>query len=155
MGRTGLESRTKETQMITRKNQQDLTTKEWDDFIDAINKTHGVKTASPAYRDFVKLHTRAMNVQDAQGMSFAQLGVDDGLGAVTVRVTVASAESVDASAVKTAPPSTFLPFFCEVALRTWIPAVVADGIVTVVEKLMSDALGEHISGKLLARKPEE
>ena len=25
----------------------------------------------------------------------------------------------------------------------------------VVEKLMSDALGEHISGKLLARKPEE
>src|SRR5512135_1715188 len=57
--------------MITRKNQQDLTTKEWDDAIDAINKTHGVKAASPAYRDFVKLHTRAMNVQDAQGMSWA------------------------------------------------------------------------------------
>jgi type IV pilus assembly protein PilZ len=30
-----------------------------------------------------------------------------------------------------------------------------DALDAVVEKLMSDALGEHISGKLLARKPEE
>jgi len=30
-----------------------------------------------------------------------------------------------------------------------------DALDDIVEKLMSDALGEHISGKLLARKPEE
>jgi Common central domain of tyrosinase len=37
---------------------------DWDRLIDAINKLHGTGAARPAYRDFVKVHSRAMsNVQ--------------------------------------------------------------------------------------------
>ncbi len=50
-----------------RKNQTALTQQEWADFIDAINKLHGVKTSPPAYRAFVKVHVQAM---DSTGMSW-------------------------------------------------------------------------------------
>ena len=44
----------------SRKNQKSLTTQEWDDFVDAIDQTHGVAAAPPAYRAFVKVHVKAM-----------------------------------------------------------------------------------------------
>jgi len=56
--------------MITRKNQNALSSQEWADFIDAINQTHGVGAKAPAYRAFVKVHERAMNPTDMQGMSW-------------------------------------------------------------------------------------
>jgi hypothetical protein len=56
--------------MVTRKNQNALSAKEWTDFIDAINQTHGVAATPPAYRTFVKVHERAMNPTDMQGMSW-------------------------------------------------------------------------------------
>src|SRR5439155_3839038 len=54
----------------TRKNQKDLTAAEWAQFIDAVNQTHGVSAKSPAYRDFVAVHARAMNPADPVGMSW-------------------------------------------------------------------------------------
>ena len=56
--------------MIIRKNQKSLSSQEWADLIDAINKTHGVGAAAPAYRTFVKIHERAMNPTDMQGMAW-------------------------------------------------------------------------------------
>jgi tyrosinase len=56
--------------MVTRKNQKALTAQEWSDFVDAINQTHGVSASAPAYRVFVKVHERAMNPTDMQGMSW-------------------------------------------------------------------------------------
>lgn len=56
--------------MVTRKNQKAMTPQEWADFIDAINQTHGVAAQAPAYRAFVKVHERAMNPTDMQGMSW-------------------------------------------------------------------------------------
>jgi hypothetical protein len=40
---------------------------DWDRLIDAINKLHGTGVARPAYRDFVKIHARAMT--NAQAMA--------------------------------------------------------------------------------------
>ena len=57
--------------MITRKNQSDLTSSEWDDLIDAINQTHGTGAAAPAYRAFVNVHVRAMDMQDQEAMTWA------------------------------------------------------------------------------------
>ena len=57
--------------MITRKNQKALSSQEWADLIDAVNQTHGVGAKAPAYRSFVKVHERAMNPTDMQGMSWA------------------------------------------------------------------------------------
>ena len=54
-----------------RKNEKNLTAQEWADFIDAINKTHGMGIAAPRYRDFVAVHVRAMNPSDMEGMSWA------------------------------------------------------------------------------------
>lgn len=51
-----------------RKNQARLTDAEWQQLIDAINQLHGVGARSPAYRDFVAVHTDAMTT--AQGMSW-------------------------------------------------------------------------------------
>ncbi len=56
--------------MNTRKNQKDFSQDEWNDLIDAINQTHGVSAAIPAYRDFVKVHVRAMDMHDPDGMSW-------------------------------------------------------------------------------------
>jgi tyrosinase len=56
--------------MTVRKNQAALTQAEWADFIDAINQTHGVAAKAPRYRDFVKVHVRAMNPADPEGMSW-------------------------------------------------------------------------------------
>lgn len=56
--------------MVVRKNQKALSAQEWTDFIDAINQTHGVAAKAPAYRAFVKVHERAMNPTDMQGMSW-------------------------------------------------------------------------------------
>lgn len=46
--------------MTVRKNQASLSTSEWATLIDAINQTHGVGAAAPAYRDFVSMHVAAM-----------------------------------------------------------------------------------------------
>ena len=62
--------------MATRRpNQKDLKDNDWDKFINAINSMHGVGTAAPAYRDFVRLHADAMSpvgmswrVHSMQGM---------------------------------------------------------------------------------------
>ncbi|SRR5260221_7454676 len=56
--------------MNTRKNQTSLSPNEWNDLIDAINKTHGMGIPRPRYRDFVKVHMRAMNPADPVGMSW-------------------------------------------------------------------------------------
>ena len=56
--------------MITRKNQKALSSQEWADLIDAVNQTHGVGAKAPAYRSFVKVHERAMNSADMEGMSW-------------------------------------------------------------------------------------
>jgi tyrosinase len=56
--------------MRDRKNQKDLSAAEWSNFIDAVNQTHGVAAKTPAYRDFVAVHTRAMNMADPVGMSW-------------------------------------------------------------------------------------
>jgi tyrosinase len=56
--------------MRDRKNQKDLTAAEWATFIDGVNQTHGVGAKSPAYRDFVAVHARAMNMADPEGMSW-------------------------------------------------------------------------------------
>jgi len=53
--------------MTTRKNQKNITANEWNDFIDAVNKTHGMNIPAPRYRDFVKVHVKAMS---ASGMSW-------------------------------------------------------------------------------------
>lgn len=47
--------------MITRKNQNSLSTNEWNDFIDSVNKTHGMNIPAPRYRDFVKVHVDSMS----------------------------------------------------------------------------------------------
>jgi hypothetical protein len=44
-----------------RKNQRSLSRQEWDTLIRAIDSMHGVGTPSPAYRDFVSVHVRAMS----------------------------------------------------------------------------------------------
>ena len=56
--------------MRDRKNQKDLKVPEWAAFINAINQTHGVGAKAPAYRDFVAVHARAMNMSDPVGMSW-------------------------------------------------------------------------------------
>src|ERR671931_2339977 len=45
-----------------RPNQKNLSSTDWDDLIEAINSMHGIGTASPAYRDFVRLHSDAMSM---------------------------------------------------------------------------------------------
>src|SRR6266536_3356358 len=57
--------------MISRKNQANLTAAEWNDFIDAINQTHGTTASAPAYREFVNVHVRAMDMQDLDAMMWA------------------------------------------------------------------------------------
>ena len=54
--------------MITRKDQVNLSATEWDNLIDAINKMHGVQAKAPAYRVFVNVHVRAMDMQDLEAM---------------------------------------------------------------------------------------
>jgi tyrosinase len=44
-----------------RPNQRDLKDSDWNNFINAINSMHGIGTAPPAYRDFVRLHADAMS----------------------------------------------------------------------------------------------
>ena len=51
--------------MTTRKNQKDMSSNEWDEFIDAIDKTHGVNVPAPPYRAFVNVHIRAMDMSDS------------------------------------------------------------------------------------------
>ena len=46
--------------MTTRPN-QNTATFPWTKFIDAVDKTHGIGVAPPAYRDFVKVHVNAMS----------------------------------------------------------------------------------------------
>ena len=53
--------------MDIRKNQKKLTQSEWAKLIAAIDKTHGVHAAAPAYRQFVKVHVQAMSMT---GMSW-------------------------------------------------------------------------------------
>jgi tyrosinase len=53
---------------FVRKNQKNLTQAEWDRFVQAVNKMHGVNAAGPAYREFVAVHVQAMS---PSGMSWA------------------------------------------------------------------------------------
>lgn len=46
---------------IKRPNQKNLSKTDWKKFIQAINSMHGIGTKAPAYRDFVKLHVKAMS----------------------------------------------------------------------------------------------
>ncbi len=55
--------------MGARKNQSKLKSSEWQAFINAVNQTHGVTAAAPRYRDFVKVHVRAMTT--ATGMTWS------------------------------------------------------------------------------------
>jgi len=48
--------------MGIRKNQKHLTQGEWTKLIAAIDQTHGVNAAAPAYRQFVKVHVQAMSM---------------------------------------------------------------------------------------------
>jgi hypothetical protein len=50
-----------------RKSTADMTSAEWDQLIRAINRLHGTDVDPPAYRTFVKIHTRAMT--NAQAMA--------------------------------------------------------------------------------------
>jgi tyrosinase len=52
---------------VQRPNQKNLSSTDWTNFINAINSMHGIGTASPAYRDFVRLHVDAMSMA---GMSW-------------------------------------------------------------------------------------
>src|SRR5215213_3859158 len=45
-----------------RKSTSDMRPADWEQLIDAINKLHGTGVKRPAYRDFVKVHARAMEV---------------------------------------------------------------------------------------------
>lgn len=51
-----------------RKNQNSLSSNEWDRLIDAINKLHRAEAGGPDYEDFVKVHVKAM--MSAEGMSW-------------------------------------------------------------------------------------
>lgn len=53
--------------MGVRKNQKNLTQAEWTALINAIKAMHGTAAAPPAYRQFVKLHVKAMSMA---GMSW-------------------------------------------------------------------------------------
>ena len=48
--------------MTNRKNQKNMTAQEWNDFIDAVNQTHGIGIPPPPYRTFVKIHVNAMSM---------------------------------------------------------------------------------------------
>jgi hypothetical protein len=50
-----------------RKSTSDMRPADWDRLIDAINKLHGTGAGRPAYRDFVKVHLRAM--ENTQAMA--------------------------------------------------------------------------------------
>jgi len=55
--------------MGVRKNQSKLKSAEWQAFINAVNALHGVGAAKPRYREFVKVHVRAMTT--ATGMTWS------------------------------------------------------------------------------------
>lgn len=56
--------------VINRPNQSSLTATDWQRFIDAVDKTHGIGATAPAYRDFVRVHVRAMDPSDPTSMSW-------------------------------------------------------------------------------------
>lgn len=55
---------------VERKSHTTLSTSEWSALIAAITAIHGTGTGSPRYRDFVRIHERAMNPLDMAGMSW-------------------------------------------------------------------------------------
>ena len=57
--------------MIIRPNQSTLSAADWQLFIDAVDQMHGVGAKAPAYRDFVRVHVRAMDTSDPVGMSWS------------------------------------------------------------------------------------
>jgi tyrosinase len=56
--------------MGVRKNQAALTAAEWKALISAMAKIHAVGEPLPRYADFVKVHRRAMDPSDMEGMSW-------------------------------------------------------------------------------------
>src|SRR5215210_8602054 len=48
-----------------RKSTSDITSAEWDQLIKGINRLHGTDVDPPAYRNFVKVHTRSMTNAEA------------------------------------------------------------------------------------------
>jgi tyrosinase len=55
---------------IIRKNQKDLTPKQWDELIQAIMAIQQPKITAPRYRDFVRVHVRAMSMT-SESMAWA------------------------------------------------------------------------------------
>jgi tyrosinase len=56
--------------MAVRKNQNQLDPAEWQALIGAMEGIHAFSGPSPRYMDFVKVHVRAMDMNDAGGMSW-------------------------------------------------------------------------------------
>src|SRR5215208_1046434 len=65
-----------------RKSTSDMTSTEWDRLIDAINNLHGTAAAPPAYRNFVKVHTRSMTNAEAMANWRVHTMVDMGVRGV-------------------------------------------------------------------------
>ena len=66
--------------MGIRKNEKNVTAAEWTALIAAMAQIHTVGQAAPRYADFVKVHVRAMDASDHQGMSWHvhSMGTMDG-----------------------------------------------------------------------------
>ena len=56
--------------MGVRKNQKNLTQAEWGNFINAMESIQERKAKTPRYRSFVRVHVRAMDPNDTEGMSW-------------------------------------------------------------------------------------
>jgi tyrosinase len=56
--------------MGIRKNQNQLSAAEWQALIGVMGQIHGVGEAAPRYSDFVKLHVRAMDMNDHEAMTW-------------------------------------------------------------------------------------
>lgn len=56
--------------MGVRKNQKTLSQAEWNDFLQAMESIQERKAKTPRYRSFVRVHVRAMDSNDTEGMSW-------------------------------------------------------------------------------------
>ena len=69
-----------EVDMGVRRNQKSLSAADWKALVAALADIHAVGAPLPRYADFVKVHIRAMNMNDMQGMSWHvhTMGPSDG-----------------------------------------------------------------------------
>jgi tyrosinase len=56
--------------MYSRKNQAALSSAEWSDLIAAMEAIHALAVSPPHYQDFVEVHVEAMDITNAEGMSW-------------------------------------------------------------------------------------